>query len=462
MIAVARIDLPDFGMEAVRPELSVRTYLDRLTQARKGMARQGLDVLAVYGDREHFANLAYLTGMDPRFEEALLLLDRGDRGLMIVGNECMGYLPDERLGLDGALFQEFSLMGQPRGDSRPLREIFSAFGIGRTARVGGVGWKCYDSRLSADARYASDLPSYIVDLLRETTGGPENVTNATGLFTDPSDGLRVVNMEVEQIALLEYASLLTSTSVLTLLRNLREGSPEDELARWLDSRGLPLSCHPMIRFGENARRGLASPSQNRAKRGDAYTVGFGIVGSLTSRAGCVARGPQDLPAATRDFYAKFAANYFGVVAAWYRQLRVGASAGDVVAAVEAKRDDSLYRFAVNPGHYIHLDEWLHSPFAPGSRIALRSGMAIQMDIIPVSKGPFCCVNAEDGVVLADDSLRSALAAGVPACWQRIQARRAFMADAIGIRLHESVLPLSNIPAWLPPYALAMENAFVAK
>ena len=26
----------------------------------------------VYGDREHFANLAFLTGFDPRFEEAIL------------------------------------------------------------------------------------------------------------------------------------------------------------------------------------------------------------------------------------------------------------------------------------------------------------------------------------------------------------------------------------------------------
>jgi len=461
MINVARVALPDFGMEQVRPEISVETYRARLSSARERMARAGLDFLAVYGDREHFANLAYLTGLDPRFEESLLLVDRKGRGLVIVGNECMGYLPDERLGLEVALFQDFSLMGQPRAASRPLGEIVSAFGIGRGGRVGCVGWKCYDSRLSADTRYASDVPSYLVDLLREAAGGRENVTNAAGLFTDPADGLRIVNMEVEEIARLEYAAILTSTAVLAVLRNFREGAAEDELARWLDSRGLPLSCHPMIRFGEGAKRGLASPSQNRAKRGDPYTIGFGIVGSLTCRAGCVARGPQDLPASTRDFYPRLAANYFDVVAAWYGALGVGARAGDVTAAAEAKRDDALYRFAVNCGHYIHMDEWVHSPFTAGSPIPLRSGMALQMDIIPVSRGPFCYVNAEDGVVLADEALRSALAARAPACWKRIQARRAFMADAIGIRLDESVLPLSQTPAWLPPYALALENVFVA-
>ena len=34
----------------------------------------GLDAFVVYADREHFANMAYLTGFEPRFEEALLLL----------------------------------------------------------------------------------------------------------------------------------------------------------------------------------------------------------------------------------------------------------------------------------------------------------------------------------------------------------------------------------------------------
>src|SRR5262245_64809859 len=83
----------------------------------------------------------------------------------------------------------------------------------------------------------------------------------------------------------------------------------------------------------------------------------------------------------------------------------------------------LMEFAVNPGHLIHLDEWLHSPFQAGNNCQLRSGMAIQMDIIPVSQGPFCYVNAEDGIVLADETLRSELARRHPTCWLRMQARR---------------------------------------
>ena len=89
-------------------------------------------------------------------------------------------------------------------------------------------------------------------------------------------------------------------------------------------------------------------------------------------------------------------------------------------------------------------------------------MAIQMDIIPVSAGPFCCINAEDGIVLADDDLRRALAEQFPVCWRRIEARRQFMQHTLGIELHESVLPLGNTPAWLPPYALSLEKALVKR
>ena len=56
------------------------------------------------------------------------------RRWLLVGNECMGYLPDAGLNCEPVLFQEFSLMGQPRGDSRSLRAIFADFGIGHGAR----------------------------------------------------------------------------------------------------------------------------------------------------------------------------------------------------------------------------------------------------------------------------------------------------------------------------------------
>jgi hypothetical protein len=114
----------------------------------------------------------------------------------------------------------------------------------------------------------------------------------------------------------------------------------------------------------------------------------------------------------------------------------------------------------NSGHLIHLDEWLSSPFQAGSTCRFRSGMAIQMDIIPVSEGPFCYSNAEDGIALADEALRTDIANRHRACWQRLQARRSFMAGTLGITLDASLLPLGNTPGWLCPYALSPGLAFV--
>ena len=87
-------------------------------------------------------------------------------------------------------------------------------------------------------------------------------------------------------------------------------------------------------------------------------------------------------------------------------------------------------------------------------------MALQMDIIPVSLGPFCYINGEDGIVLADARLRAQLAQGFPDLWKRVQARRGFMRDALGIDIDDSVLPLSNIAGWLPPWALDLDTALI--
>jgi len=444
MIGIAEVKLPEFGAETSCPQVPLRVYQARLSAAVEQMQRAGMGFLVVYADREHSANLAYLTGFDPRFEESILLLSSDGRKKLVVGNECMGFLPDAGLELEVELFQDFSLMGQPRGQSRPLRVILGDFGLREGCRVGCVGWKCYDPSLVAAGQAAIDAPAYLADTLRDLAGAA-NVAGAVALFTDPVEGLRIVN-EPEQIALFEYASAITSRGVRRVIEHLRVGVAEQDLAHLLDAGPLPLSCHAMIGFGP--------------KLGDPFTIGFGVAGSLTCRAGEIAEGPADLPAELREFYPAYAANYFEVVAAWYAAVAVGRTAGQVCEAVEARRDSKLYRFAVNPGHYIHADEWVHSPFTPGSPVKLRSGMAIQMDIIPVSSGPFCYVNAEDGIVLADEALRHEIAARFPGMWRRIQARRQFMMGQLGLELNESVLPLSNTPTCLPPYALAPDSVFV--
>jgi len=61
------------------------------------------------------------------------------------------------------------------------------------------------------------------------------------------------------------------------------------------------------------------------------------------------------------------------------------------------------------------------------------------------------------VAVADAALRAELAARFPEMWRRLEARRAFMRDELGLRLSEDVLPLSNFPAAVMPYFLASER-----
>ena len=143
---------------------------------------------------------------------------------------------------------------------------------------------------------------------------------------------------------------------------------------------------------------------------------------------------------------------------WYESIGIGVTGGDVFQKAEAVRDPELYEFALNTGHSIHLDEWVNSPFYPGSEIKLHSGLALQMDIIPVVKSAFVAGNMEDGIVLADEALRNRWQKEFPGSWKRIQQRRDFMIDQIGIQIKPEVLPLSNIPAFYTPYLLSRGKA----
>jgi Xaa-Pro aminopeptidase len=439
-------------MPAAMPEMPPELYAGRLERLRERMDARGYDRLVVYADREHSANLAWLTGFDPRFEEALLVVGPGGDPAMLVGNECFGLAGVTPLPVRPHLFQDFSLPSQPRDRSAPLTEILGGEGIGPGVRVGLVGWKTY-----AD-RSASDVAAYLVDELRRLTAGG-TVENATDLLIDAADGLRVIN-EVEQIAMFEWASCQTSSGVLALLRGLRPGMSEREAVRLLDWNGWPLSCHLMLSAGPRARFGLLSPGDRRIETRDPLTVAFGIWGALTCRAGFVVEDGAELPEAIGDYVERLVAPYFAAVAEWYGAIRIGVTGGELHSIIDRHLADPFFGIFLNPGHQLHLDEWVNSPISPASSIELRSGMAFQVDIIPATGTPYFTTNIEDGIVLADAALRAELAEHFPDASARIDARRAFMARSLGIELHPDVLPLSNIPAYLPPFLLRPDRVMV--
>jgi len=129
------IPLPELGMPTVEPVIPAEVYDARLQAARDRAREAGLDILIVYADREHSANLAYLTGFDPRFEEALLILAPDRVPALLLGNEMFGYADLSPVDLRKVLYQSFGLMGQSRADSDPLEMILRAEGIAGGCRV---------------------------------------------------------------------------------------------------------------------------------------------------------------------------------------------------------------------------------------------------------------------------------------------------------------------------------------
>ena len=222
--------------------------------------------------------------------------------------------------------------------------------------------------------------------------------------------------------------------------------------------GLPFCYHPVVSSGERTALGVASPSGRELRRGDPMSAGFGYWGSNTARGGFLVEDPGELPEAIRDYLERLVAPYFATAVDWYETIGIGVTGADLFDLVSRRLGDPFFGVQLNPGHFIHLDEWPSSPVFEGSSIVLQSGMALQLDIIPATGTAYHTTNIEDGVALADEPMRAELRDRFPEMWSRIELRRSFMLDELGIRLKPEVLPLSGLAGYLPPFWLAPRRA----
>ena len=221
---------------------------------------------------------------------------------------------------------------------------------------------------------------------------------------------------------------------------------EAEAVRLLRWNGMPLSCHLMLTAGPRAALGLLSPGDRPIGPWRAASRPRSASGARSRAAPAGwSRTPTSCPTGCGDYVDRLAGPYFEAVAEWYGALHVGQTGGALQEIIDRRLGDPFFGIGLNPGHQLHLDEWVNSPVWRGSTVELRSGMAMQVDIIPATGTPYFTTNIEDGIALADDALRASFAAAYPEAWARIQARRSFMRDALGIDLHPDVLPLSNLP-----------------
>ena len=447
-VILRQVPLPDEVAAADPPAIDIAEYERRCDET---LAQAGTPWVAVYGDREHSANLLFLTGFDPRFEEGLLLLGPDKRRVLLVGNEGLVHAEVAGLPLEIELFQGFSLMGQPRESTPKLDRVLEGLGLVSAGQIGIVGWKYLTAAESDDPGRPAWAPAVLVDSLRRVTGAEP--IDVTAVLMDPGEGLRARN-SADQIAAFAWAALRVSQAVFRVVRGTRPGMTERDVAALMGYAGEPLSTHPIVASGAPGQpiNGLRSPGGRQVAIGDGISCGIGYWGSLCCRAGLV----ED--AAGIDLFTSYVRPYFLAQAAWYATIGIGVTGGEVAAAVDnaLAGAGATFRPMLNPGHLISYDEWVHSPIEQGSEIPLLSGMALQCDIIPTPIPAGAALNCEDSIVLTDEALHGEIASRHPELWARINRNRDLMQSQLGLTLRPETLPLSLANAYLPPAWLSPE------
>ncbi len=452
-IQLASVGPPPLELADEPPAVGAAEFEARIDSL---LAAVQADWVVVYGDREHAANLIYLCNLDPRFEEALLVLGQGRRTL-ILGKEDVGYAPIVPIDVDVVCCPTFSLMGIDRGAGPTLEGALRDAGISAGDRIGVVGWKALQADEWSGHQPAIFAPAFFVDTLREIAGDSQRVSDVTPALTSPGSGLRTF-ASADQIAVFEWSASRCSAWVHAILGAARPGVTEREAFRAAGWSGEPLSYHPVFASGGDVAVGLRSPSSRRLELGDAAVAGIGLWGGNCARGGIVAASTDDLTSASNGYLQRLAVPYWQAMATWYETLEVGVAGGEVFDVVTGVLGGEEFASSLNPGHLIHYEEWLDSPIRAGSTDPIASGMVLQSDIIPTGIRPGWTVNCEDTVAIADTALREQIQARHPDLWSRIRARQDFAREKLGVDLSDAVLPLSCTAAYFRPFWLAPDMA----
>ena len=454
---IQEIKVPPFPSGKIHESIvhiaDAETYRNRISNALElARSRYNATHLLVYGDREHFANIHYFTGFDPRFEEALLILSGEQEPLILLGNEGLVYSEIIPYPIQKVLYQSFSLAGQPREKSAHalLEKTFARTGIGENSIAGIIGIKYYVTREFEDFQQTIDIPHFIVKNLEKTDC---RFLNVTDVMIHPGYGLRT-RLDIDEIAVLELAGTKTSRSVYNVMKHLKPGISEIEASAFFELDGDPLVAHPNLNFTlEGIRRGLVSPGNNRLQYGSPFNIGLGYRSSMVARTALYARNTGDIPSSWADIMEKIYKPYFSVIVHWYENARIGATGKSIIDHIRKNvpEYDSL-GIGLNPGHLIHNDEWTSSIFTTTENYEIKDGMAIQCDIIACPE-KYPGIHIEDGLVMAGAETRRRFSEKYPDAWNRIQARRKLMKEQLNIQINDEVLPFSDLQGCFSPWTV---------
>ena len=449
-IIYEKVSMPVGHTDYVPVNRTRETMEEHHRKVLEKMKERELDVLMVYGDREHGSNYAYLTGFETRFEESILVLHKDGTCYLMLGNENLKMCNYSFIKATTVHVPHFSLPHQPMEVEKSLDELFQDAGIKNGMKIGFAGWKLFTSRFENNDTLF-DAPAFMVDAVRRVNSDG-TLVNAAGIFLDAADGVRHI-MNANEIAHYEYGAGLASSRVLAAMNEVAPGKTELELADVLSTAaGQPLTVTTICATGDRFTDAVVFPRNKKVTVGDKLSLTLGLRGGLTSRAAYVAEKREDLPCEVQDYVEKVAIPYYRAAVTWYETVGIGVSCDELYKTIDRVLPKAEYKWSLNPGHYTGQDEWTASPVYPGSEVRLQSGMMLQMDIIPSVSG-YGGASAEDGIAIADEALREELKTNYPDTWKRIEERRRFMKEELGINLKDEILPMSDVCGYMRPYIL---------
>lgn len=445
------------GFSNVPPvPLSDATIQTRKDKLLAGMRAEGFDALVIYADKEHGSNFEYLTGFIPRFEEGLLILEKSGAASVILGNENLKMAAHSRIPVTLKHSPYFSLPNQPMENEKPLEVLFGELGLPAMSRIGLVGWKMFTSARAENKRFF-DIPAFIVDAIRNSVPATAVLENAAHIFIGGDNGARITNT-ANEIAHYEYGANLASTCMLNAMNAVEPGIREVDLAGYLTGEGQYNTVVTIAAAGQRFENANLYPTWKPIQRGQPLSMTTGFKGGLSSRTGFVIADESELPETQKDYLDRVAKPYFAAVVTWLENIHIGMPGGEIYSLIESVLPQEKYGWHLNPGHLSADEEWMSSPIFEHSAQTLKSGMILQIDIIPSVKG-YTGTSAEESVALADRALQADIARAYPELWARIETRKRYLTDVLNIALSDDVIPLSSTVAYLRPFFLAKDNAF---
>ncbi|MFV0557828.1 MAG: M24 family metallopeptidase [Enterococcus sp.] len=451
----AQIELTEIKELQLDRELRPFQYTDATMQERYEniqylMHQENLDALVIYGDLEHGGNFEYFTGFVTRFEEGVLVIHKTGKNYLLLGNENLNKAEKARIPVEAIHVPHFSLPNQPMENDQPLAKYFEAAELTSNMQVGVVGWKLFISQF-ANYREVFDLPNYLIQALDEVVG-LNNLSNRTDLLIGGACGVRTTN-NANEIAHYEFGAQLASLGMSRALAKFDLHVSEMEIGHVLNQFGQRPNVVTIAATGERFELANIYPTDKKVRLGDPVSLTIGYKGGLSSRAGYAVNNEYELPSDVSDYLDVLAKPYYATVVNWLENIRLGMSGGELYQFIESVFPKAEYGWHLNPGHLTADEEWLSSPIYPHSTERLRSGMILQIDIIPSRPG-YAGTSCESGIALADAVLRAEIKAAYPELYQVFKERRQYLKEVLNIDLPKEVLPMNDTVAYYRPFFLA--------